>query len=231
MKSLIPIFIIACLCSCTPNEKEPITTFHIRSNNPEQLIQWYSQNLGLERSAIPNELKVLGESFEIVFSSTSVPTPEGRTTGFFKIGFSTNQLDEIYSTMQSNRVSFRGEPFFDDNLKQRSLVTLDSDGNRVQLFEDPGSLTLSPYFFSVMAKDFEATKAWYEKELGFEEQFNLDFPQRNLFIRLMKNDRWLLELIGDASLSPAPENAPGLAALGVSGKAEVKDPEGNMLFY
>ena len=229
-KTIILLLGIAVLfCTCHPKSEKRLTTIWLASQAPEALIQWYVINLNLKRSPLPNDLRVFGDGLEIEFSKTDVKKAEARTAGFFKFGFSTNQFDEIYELMKANGVSFRGTPFYDDNLKQRSFLVLDADGNRIQFFEDADSFVLKPTFFSVIVRDFEIAKSWYENELGFVEHFNLDLPQRNLNIRLLKKEIWLLELIGDNSLMSVETNSPGISAILLSGRISTKDPEGNLI--
>jgi hypothetical protein len=216
----ISLFHLGCTTSSKSSAK---ITIQIKSINPSTLINWYTSNLGLKRSPLPNDLVVTGEGFEIEFLKTDVPKQEGQTVGYFKFGFTTNQFDSIYELMQNNGVTFRGEPFYDENLKQRSLVTLDAEGNRVQFFEDPKVENLTANFLAVMTNEFESTKAWYEKGFGFEEQFNLDLAERNITARILTNKDWTLELLSIPSLVKRIDNSPGIVGVNFSKDGKVQE--------
>lgn len=152
-----------------------------------------------------------------------------KSSGFFKIGFKTNQLDQLYARLLANGSSFRGGIFYDANLKNRSLVALDTDGNRVQFFEDTTTEELKPYFFSLMAIDFEQAKAWCESTFGFTETYNLDLPEKGLSIRLMQKDDVLLELISDQSIDTANEILTGIESIAING-SRYNNREGNLIY-
>ena len=119
----------------------------------------------------------------------------------------------LHAQLEANGSQFRGDIFYDDNLKMRSLVALDSDGNRVQFFEDKAIGEMEPYFFSIMALDFEQTKSWVESEFGFREVHKLDLPERGFLIRLMEKDGVLLELISDERVSDNSQALPGIKGI------------------
>lgn len=215
---LLTLFAIAATVSCSPESDEPlkINGFQLSSQNPDALAKWYSRNLGFANSVQNGSLALSDKRNQIDISADSAKEdlPNGqRTAGFFKIGFKTNDLDGLYARLQANGTQFRGDIFYDSNLKTRSLVSLDSDGNRVQFFEDTKVTGLTSYFFSVMAMDFEKTKAWCESEFGFVETYNLDLPDRGILIRLLEKDGVLLELISDKRLVSANTEVPGIRSV------------------
>lgn len=216
--SLLSFFCIACTLSCSSDSDAPlqINGFHLSSQDPGALANWYVENLGFSSSINDGSLTLNNKLTQIDISEGSLPAdqPNGqRTPGFFKIGFKTNDLDKLYTRLKENGSAFRGDIFYDDNLKTRSLVSLDSDGNRVQFFEDQAATGLTPYFFSLMALDFEQTKAWCESEFGFVEAYNLDLPERGISIRLMRKDSVLLELISDERLVHPVTEIPGIQSV------------------
>lgn len=223
MKRLIFLCLSAFLLCTGCNEPEPlaplqITGFHLSSTSPTDLARWYVKNLDFEFKQ-GDDFDVLeknGTSIQIDRKELStVPATAGqRQPGFFKFGFKTPDLDTLHARLIANGSNFRGDIFYDENLKMRSLVALDSDGNRVQFFEDKAMTDLQPYFFSVMALDFEQTKDWVESELGFEETHRLDLPERGFLIRLMEKDGVLLELISDERISENSQSLPGINGIG-----------------
>ncbi len=209
-----PFVLLIISLSCSTTDKQHILSIRINSNAPENLISWYTSNLGLARSPVASEYIVQGESFQIELHETDAKKPEGRTFGFFKYGFTTNRIEELYTYMESNGSQFRGGIFMDENLKQRSFVSLDSEGNRVQFFEDENKPDLTPCFFSVITPDFENALEWYRDKMGFNDGINLDLAERNIRIRLMKNERWLLELLSLPGTGPVQDNQPGISSFG-----------------
>ena len=188
----------------TPLAPLKITGFELRAENLEQLATWYEDHLGLTMSRDEPGISLKGNALQITLKPAASLEGEqlikGRSPGFFKIGFRTHQLEQLFETLQASGSRFRGDIYFDNNLKTRSFIALDPEGNRVQFFEDATVNQITPYFFAFMALDFDNTLAWCETALGFTEKANLDLPDRGLSIRLMQKDDVLLELIGDANM-------------------------------
>ncbi len=215
---LFVIFVVLLSFGCTPKSDEPlqITGFRLSSSDPSALAAWYTQNLGFSGSEDNGSLLLSNEFGQVDISPgmfPANPAQNQRTSGFFKIGFKTADLDGLYQKLRENGSAFRGDIFYDSHLKTRSLVSLDRDGNRVQFFEDPQVTGLTPSFFSIMALDLEQTQAWCESEFGFVEAHNLDLPERGLAIRLMQKDGILLELISDERLVSARTEIPGIQSI------------------
>ncbi|MCE7995752.1 MAG: VOC family protein [Roseivirga sp.] len=232
--SLLSVFCIACTLSCSSESGGPlqINGFHLSSENPDALAIWYAKNLGFNSDISDGSLTLTNELTQIGITQGNLPAdqPNGqRTPGFFKIGFKTSDLDGLYAKLTENGSDFRGDIFYDNNLKTRSLVSLDSDGNRVQFFEDQAVTGLTPYFFSLMALDFEQTKAWCESEFGFVEAYNLDLPERGISIRLMRKDGVLLELISDKRLVSATTTLPGIQSV-VFNRSRSAKSEGTLVY-
>lgn len=220
--------------SCTTESTEPlrINGFHISSSDPTVLASWYTQNLGFSGRDHEGSLLLSNQFSQIDITTGTYPadlTNGQRTSGFFKIGFKTSDLDGLYARLQQNGSSFRGDIFYDSNLKTRSLVSLDSDGNRVQFFEDKQVSGLTPSFFSIMAMDLEQTKAWCESEFGFVEAYNLDLPERGIAIRLMQKDGVLLELISDERLVSAKAEVPGIQSI-LFNRSQSANSEGKLVY-
>ncbi len=231
---LLTLFAILATVSCAPESDEPlkINGFQLSSQNPGTLAKWYTKNLGFVSSELDGS-HILSDKLnqiDISAGNSNEAPPQGqRTAGFFKIGFKTNDLDGLYTRLRENGSEFRGEIFYDSNLKTRSLVSLDSDGNRVQFFEDAKVSGLTSYFFSVMAMDFEKTKAWCESEFGFVETYNLDLPDRGISIRLLEKDGVLLELISDKRLVSANTEIPGIRSV-LFNRSKSRVSEGKLIY-
>jgi hypothetical protein len=205
MNRLALLSLLPLLFTCQSKLSEPmaIQGFELSSTSPDSLAAWYVTNLGMTSTLDGASVQLWNERTTISIrhaDTGSISVSSERNPGFFKIGFKTNSLDELAQRLKLSNTTFRGGRFYDDKLKTRSLVVLDSDGNRVQFFEDTSSAVLTPYFFSLMTIDIKQTKAWCESAFGFAEAHNLDLPERGLSIRLMQKDDMLLELIEDTQL-------------------------------
>lgn len=193
-----------------------ITGFELKAHDPALLGAWYEAYLGLTPIGEAQELMLTGKGLHVTIKPAlpaSQPPRQSRSPGFFKIGFSTNQLDSLFDTLKARGNDFRGDIYFDNSLQTRSFIALDPEGNRVQFFEDSQAVSITPYFFSFMALDFDNTLAWCETALCFTETANLDLPDRGLSIRLLEKDHVLLELIGDANMKNATTAPTGIGSV------------------
>jgi len=234
--TLVTLFLAVIFSACTEQEELlplKISGFSLASADPAQLATWYGANLGFDVHNETDAVQMNLDDFSLSIATASAkpePAPQGkRHPGFFKIGFKTPTLDKVHQRLMANGSEFRGEIFFDNNLQTRSLVALDSDGNRVQFFEDKTVNGLKPYFFSIMALDFEATKAWCESSLGLKEIHQLDLPSRGLLIRLMAKDGVLLELISDERLTRDGSQLPGIEAVHFN-RSDQRNGEGELRY-
>lgn len=206
--------------ACTPPEALAplqITGYNLSSPEPGKLASWYVDNLGFDLKKEDDHQSLTHGEISIKLVSqeekTSTVTQGQKQPGFFKVGFKTPDLDVLHDRLLANGSTFKGGVFNDNNLQMRSLVVFDTDGNRVQFFEDPSIDQLQPYFFSIMAMDFEQTKSWVESEFGFKEIHQLDLPERGFLIRLMEKDGVLLELISDERLTKNSSPLPGIEGI------------------
>lgn len=55
--------------------------------------------------------------------------------------------------------------------------------------------TPAPFFFALSVKDVEASRAWYQKALGFRLKRKADLPERQIRISILETDQGLLELV------------------------------------
>lgn len=62
-------------------------------------------------------------------------TSKTRIYGFFKMGFQVTDLDTWVSFLKEKQVEFNGDVVTDLVTNKRMVITLDPDGNRIQLFE------------------------------------------------------------------------------------------------
>lgn len=231
---LFTLFIFGTACS-HPEQLEPlkIEGFRLNSPDPAGLAKWYSDNLGIQGKQEKDEWTLSNSNTRLSITTSSADAllvASGKQyPGFFKIGFKTSQLDQLYEQLKDRGNQFRGDIFYDDNLQTRSLVALDVDGNRVQFFEDSTATDLLPCFFSIMTTNFTNTKAWVESEFGFEQIHQLDLPERNILIRLLKKDDVMLELISIEGLIDDGTELPGIESI-VLNRSGTRNGTGQLLF-
>jgi catechol 2,3-dioxygenase-like lactoylglutathione lyase family enzyme len=176
--------------------------------------EWYQQHLGFTPDSTETvggesrRLLRLGD-FTVALSRPAdfMPLGEARLgpnvqliDGFFKFGFRATGFEQLVGRLQQEGVRFRGEVFYDSNLGAASVVLVDPDGNRVQLFQDwkrreMKEVELTPAFFSMVTSDLGGTLDWYREYFNMKEAYNLDMPERNIYVRLIKGPHLLIELI------------------------------------
>lgn len=115
----------------------------------EVSIQWYSEKfdmkiinqvdlpeLGLKQANLGSELFKL-ELIELKGSIDPLKGTEGniRVQGFFKIGFTVEDFDQWIGHLESQQAQFKGQAVADPVSRKRTILVLDPDGNRIQLFE------------------------------------------------------------------------------------------------
>lgn len=76
----------------------------------------------LETAVMPSEI-------------TGADGEEARLGGFFKVGFRVSDFDAWYRKAEQSGVKFRGRVVNNPVSGKRTVIMLDPDGNRVQLFE------------------------------------------------------------------------------------------------
>jgi catechol 2,3-dioxygenase-like lactoylglutathione lyase family enzyme len=113
--------------------------------------RWYEETLGFrvfKRIDPPNERThvVLMEGAGAILELVEHPRAKARTAwhpdakepfevrGFFKAGFRVAQLDRVLQGLRDRKVEIRNGPFDVPELKLRSFIAVDPDGNLLQFF-------------------------------------------------------------------------------------------------
>jgi catechol 2,3-dioxygenase-like lactoylglutathione lyase family enzyme len=155
MKRIMAVFMICVCCQWTnaqhQTELNP-TFFALIVQDMDQSLSWYQQHLGYQVDDVKvletRGLKIANLSngasrlelieFQEVVSSAQLAEqlPAGaRVAGVFKIGFDISDFDNTITTLKEAEVQFRGDVVEDPVSGKRMIIILDSDGNRIQLFE------------------------------------------------------------------------------------------------
>ncbi len=193
--------------------------------------QWYKDNLNFEEvSTTGNEVLLRLVDFELRLNHSptalrrdSVQLPVRYLQGYFKLGFATNDIEQLYSDLQGVDVRLMGEIFDDANLDRKSFIAFDPDGNRIQFFSSvlPDAEALVPFFVAVITSDLEKTVQLYSELLESPEIIENDLASRDIYIRLLHKPEMLIELIHTPSNSISAEVVPGHENLEVHGISQI----------
>lgn len=196
---LIVLHII--LGGCGKHEPFEVTDLTIITTRPNSLSEWYQANLGFREDA-DHVLYQKGLTIRIKENRQAARPKEikdkhgiPRIPGYYEFGFATNKFDKTIKKMKRNGVEFVTEPIYDKNFKQNTATVLDSDGNRIKLFQADSLPSLKPYFISVIVEDIGAQEKWYQMKFPVSKTINLDKPKDSLFIRILKGQEIAVELI------------------------------------
>lgn len=105
---------------------------------------WYESVFGLEEvSRLEAQdgrysIRILtrpGLSVELTRISGSSPSPDGPQLGLFKAGVFVDDIERAFAWLRSKDVDTDRDIFTDPALQVRSFVFSDSEGNRLQVFE------------------------------------------------------------------------------------------------
>lgn len=111
--------------------------------NAEESSAWYRETFGLkllrELSGETYKIHLLkGDAGIVEIIEPMPPAPEnpGRAIGLFKAGFILDDFDARVAQWREDGVEFfgNGQVFFDEALQLHSVIILDPDGNRIQVF-------------------------------------------------------------------------------------------------
>lgn len=202
MKYILFLCVAVLLTGCGEKSGFEVKKLTIITKNAEQLAKWYEKNLDFDRS-LENDL-LYHKNLTILLEendkakhrdSTKVAYNLDRLPGFFKIGFLTNQFDNLVESLRENEVKFVGGVVTDKIQDRRMLVIKDPDGNRIQLFEDRGPHKLKPYLVSLIAEHIGEQEKWYQMKLPVATTHNLDVPDQEIYIRVLEGSGFLIELI------------------------------------
>lgn len=108
----------------------------------------------------------------IVASQAKLPKGKKYINGINKIGFSCNQFQSLYDALLEDDLEIVEKITLDKNLGLRYFITLDPDGNLVQIFEAPASgdvMTCQAKQFSITSSDYINTMRWYKEKFEFSE--------------------------------------------------------------
>lgn len=118
-----------------------------------QSIDWYQKVLGFElvnqvdmmasRGFSQANLKRAGSWLELIETDKTIhpkailkgKPKKSKIGGYFKMGFEVAQLDNWVAWLKQSKVQLYGDVVKDPNTGKRTLLFLDPDGNRIQLFE------------------------------------------------------------------------------------------------
>lgn len=109
-----------------------------------------------------------------VMLKSQIQFPKGKkyVNGITKIGFSTNKFEEVKSNLEADGLKILEDVTEDKNLKKRYFLTVDPDGNQVQIFDHTNpvdSVITEAMFFSITSSDYINTMKWYEENIDFTE--------------------------------------------------------------
>ncbi|MEQ9305047.1 MAG: VOC family protein [Marinoscillum sp.] len=188
--------------SCTKQKEFEIYELTIITKDAKNLALWYEKNLGFEPS---NDFDLLyHESLTILLDENKdarhLDTVKRHLNikelpGIFKFGFVTNQFDDLVKSLERNGVSFHGSVMYDSLLDQRMVIIKDPEGNRIQLFETNKPHKLKPHFIALIVEGIGEQEKWYQVKLPIQETYRKDLEDREIFIRLLKGDDVVVELI------------------------------------
>lgn len=134
-----------------PVETEPFFWAVIVSDMNSS-VDWYKKNLGLsvrylnnyeERGFKQAALERPGLLLELIEMDSAIMPDEvnnadgkkARIGGFFKIGLQVDDFDKWYAWASQSNIVFHGSVVTDPVSKKRTVIILDPDRNRVQVFE------------------------------------------------------------------------------------------------
>lgn len=233
---------ISIIISCSPEKGLEIEQVQIITKNPEALSKWYGTNLGFEKIS-KNELsynnfKIRLKKNEEAFNDSILQESFHlqQVPGLYKIGFITNQFDDLVKKLKKNDVNMVGGIMSHEDLDRRSILVKDPEGNLIQIFDDNGRYKLKPYAIGIIVESIGEQEKWYQVKLPVNKTFNRDLPDKNVFVRLLEGEDFLIELIDTSKEEPVRKELDKYDRLGfntvtISGASArfEKDHEGNQI--
>ena len=142
---LFIFFGVGACASEAPAERERLAGGFIAivASSAEESSKWYQRTfeLELQRELSGDAYKIhllRGDAgiVEIIEFIPSAPENTERTIGLFKAGFILDDFDVGVAQWREDGVEFfgNGEVFLDEALQLHSVIILDPDGNRIQVF-------------------------------------------------------------------------------------------------
>ena len=142
---LFSMFGVGACASEAPAERERLAGGFVAivASSAEESSKWYQRTfeLELQRELTGDAYKIhllKGDAGIVEIIETMPPAPEnpGRAIGLFKAGFILDDFDARVAQWREDGVEFfgNGEVFLDEALQLHSVIILDPDGNRIQVF-------------------------------------------------------------------------------------------------
>jgi len=204
----------AALCAQTDTlwNRASLAQVTLNVQEAERVADWYRRHLGFFTDSLATydeQIALYTGDFWLTLREPANYLPRDSVPkgpfveffeGYFKFGFLVRGFDKLVAGLRTEGVEFRGDVVNDRNLRMRTLIIIDPEGNPVQLFDIrehrfDEEVSLQPYFFSIITNDLENSLDWYGEYLGMKTIHNLDMPERNIFVRLLRGHDLLLELI------------------------------------
>jgi len=228
MRTLISTILLISLFSCSESQEIQFRSMVIHTLQPQVLHEWYAEHLGFEPV---HKQSLLRDDFTIHFKSPEelmADAPDYRH-GFFKIGFLTDEFDDLFESLQRGQVEFLGDIFKDNNLSRRSFLIKDPDGNRIQFFETKEQGGLQPYFLALLTPSIGEAEKWYQMRFPVTKTHNLDLREKKIYIRLLEGEDFAIEIIENNDRVSPRTLGPGFHQfeIGGIGTPFEKDKDGN----
>lgn len=158
MKFIISFLLLILISSTgftqTDKLSDPIPYFSaIIVSNIDSSINWYSSNLGFEKvNRFDSEERGFKQAnikrgkahIELIELSNAIypkdilanKSNKTRIAGFYKIGFKISSFDTWVDALTKAGVEFHGRVVQDELSGKKTIILIDPDGNRIQLFEE-----------------------------------------------------------------------------------------------
>lgn len=242
MKKMLFIVLLTFATLVSTNSQEKLAPLFMQVNvkNLDASKNWYKNNLGFnilsenEKSAIleNNTFYILLNKITGYVSEKETKLPEGKEfiDGYSKVGFVTNNIDQLFRKMRANRVQIFREISQSEFFDGRYFIVSDPDGNFIHLFTNEsnsaGALVIRPFMFGKVVADIDKCSNWYASNFGSKETGRLDLTDFNIKINYLEINSFYIELletkvsVTKAKMTSDPFNKLlGIVAFGFSGNA------------
>jgi len=142
---------------------------------------WYINNLGLERkNKVDNTMLLANDSFELLLKENKYALPEQMfqlpkgiefLDGYSKIGFATNNINNLYTDLLKKRVTVFRELTKGDFFEGQYFIVTDPDGNFIQIFSNSSQANknvtiLKPFMIGKVVSNIEKQIDWFTKNFN-----------------------------------------------------------------
>lgn len=193
---------ILLVSGCDRPQKFEFYELTIITRDAQAMSRWYEEHLGFIPSKdagllYHDNLTILLKENKNALHRDTLRQNHNllRLPGIFKFGFRTNQFDGMIDALQSKNVDFNGSVVYDSTLNTRMAIIKDPDGNNIQLFESHDQHKLKPYFVALIVETIGEQEKWYQVKLPIDETHKRDLEQDSIFIRMLKGEDLVVELI------------------------------------